>query len=264
MFTDISFSLPVSQSQVKQPHLLLPFLLLTTLLVHLVVIHFQTVLCFSCVGQSQSKSLLEEPAGQFLHAKPRLRGLSVPLSHHECVWLRLEFTPAAKEGARRCLHHHSQLSQNLPLLPLSWRAQGPCVGRYSKADLRDHLTTPASPSLQHLRHQPFLPSQGWKTSQAPPVACPSLCGTTWAFAPWLPVTQLGKYGLTGTRTPVMKWFHGPTKMCVSHRGRTPKYPRSSSPSFLHDCLLSCFSSLAINENVAFEAGCKRVIFIWIL
>lgn len=96
--------------------------------VHPVVIHFQAVLCFSFMGQSCHKSLSEESARQLLHPKPRLLCLCTPLSHYDCVWLQLDFTPAAGGAARGCLHHHSQPSQNMSPLSLSWGAQGSSVG----------------------------------------------------------------------------------------------------------------------------------------
>lgn len=46
-----------------------------------------------------------------------------------------------------------------------------------------------------------------------------------------------------------------------HRGRTPKCPRSTAPSFLCHDLLAFIYFLTINEKVTFEAG---VIFYWIL
>lgn len=66
-FTDISFGLPVSQSQVKQPHLLLPFLLLTALPGSPCGHTFPGSAVLNFMGQSRSKSLLEEPVGQLLH-----------------------------------------------------------------------------------------------------------------------------------------------------------------------------------------------------
>lgn len=167
----------------------MPFLLLTALPGSPCGHTFAGSAVLNFMGQPRSKSLLEEPAGQLLHPEPRLCSPGAPLPHHDCVQLWLDFAPAARGAARGCLHHHSHLSHNMPSLLLSWRAQGSWVGQYSKDDLRDHLMTSASPSLQHLRCQPFLPSQGWKTSQAAPATYQGLCSTTWVFAPWRPVTQ---------------------------------------------------------------------------
>lgn len=185
--------------------------------VHFVVIHLQAVLCFSVVRQWCSKTLFKEPARQLLQPEPRLCGPGAPLSHHNCVWLWLDFTPAARGAAGGCLHHHSCLSQNMPPLSLNWRAQGSWVGHYSKADLRDHLAMSASPSLQHLRCQHFFPSQGWKTSQGLLATYQSLCSSTWVFALCLLVTQLGKCSLCFCWYPMMKCFHSLTEMCVAQR-----------------------------------------------
>lgn len=93
--------------------------------VHLVVTHFQAVLCFSFVGQAHSQSLLQEPAGQLLHPKPRLCGPHTALSHGGYVCLQWDFNPAGEEQPegvctitatffKTCLPYHSAREHRVP------------------------------------------------------------------------------------------------------------------------------------------------------
>lgn len=118
-FADISFCLPVLQSQVKQPHLLLPFLLLTALPSSPCGHAFPG----SAVLQLCGTGSLSVPVTGTSWAAPPPQAQAVWPPHSPFSWwlcLPAVGLQSCRGGAARgCLYHHSHLFQNMPPLSLS-------------------------------------------------------------------------------------------------------------------------------------------------
>lgn len=186
----------VSQSQVKQPHLLLPFLLLTAL-------------PSSPCGRAFPGSAVLQLCGTVSLSVP-VTAASSSTPSPACLTPTLPFLILAVSACSEALALQwkeqpedvctitATFSQTCPYHSAGEnRVPGSC----SKAGLRDPSMTFASPSLQPVSHQPFLPPQRWE--QASP-ATVKVCSITWRFAPQLSVTQLGKSG-TWTAVGTLSW-----------------------------------------------------------
>lgn len=186
----------VSQSQVKQPHLLLPFLLLTALpsspCGHAFPGSAVLQLC-GTVSLSVPVTAVSSSTPSPACLAPTLPFLIVAVSACSEA-LALQWTGQPEDVCTitatfsQTCPYHSAGENRVP----EWS---------SKAGLRDLSMTSASSSLQPVSRQPFLPSAmgAGFTSHSQ-----NLRSITWGFAPQLPVTQLGKSG-TWTSVGTLSW-----------------------------------------------------------